>query len=278
MTQSLDYLLHQRYGRKLDVAPDLVLNDTLSTLLLHRSCRHYKKKIVSDDLVQALIAVAFSAPSKSDLQQVSVIRITDKAKLNRLAQHNHEVSWIADAPVFMVWCGDSRRIRRLSEWKQHDFANDHLDAFMNAAVDVGIALQSFISAAESLGLGCCPVSQIRDDIELLSHELALPKWVFPVAGLCVGWPVKQENISMRLPLQITVHDNIYNDSHLFDETSKYDIRREQVDPTAPAQQRLKYKYGVTEGYGWSEDKTRQYAEPMRTDFGAYIRKQGFDLS
>ncbi len=278
MTQSLDYLLHQRYGRKLDVAPDLVLNDTLSTLLLHRSCRHYKKKIVSDDLVQALIAVAFSAPSKSDLQQVSVIRITDKAKLNRLAQHNHEVSWIADAPVFMVWCGDSRRIRRLSEWKQHGFANDHLDAFMNAAVDVGIALQSFISAAESLGLGCCPVSQIRDDIELLSHELALPKWVFPVAGLCVGWPVKQENISMRLPLEITVHDNMYNDSHLFDEASKYDIRREQVDPTAPAQQRLKYKYGVTEGYGWSEDKTRQYAEPMRTDFGAYIRKQGFDLS
>ena len=278
MTQSLDYLLHQRYGRKLDVAPDLVLNDTLSTLLLHRSCRHYKKKIVSDNLVQALIAVAFSAPSKSDLQQVSVIRITDKAKLNRLAQHNHEVSWIADAPVFMVWCGDSRRIRRLSEWKQHGFANDHLDAFMNAAVDVGIALQSFISAAESLGLGCCPVSQIRDDIEFLSHELALPKWVFPVAGLCVGWPVKQENISMRLPLEITVHDNIYNDSHLFDEASKYDIRREQVDPTAPAQQRLKYKYGVTERYGWSEDKTRQYAEPMRTDFGAYIRKQGFDLS
>ena len=278
MTQSLDYLFHQRYGRKLDVAPDLVLNDTLSTLLLHRSCRHYKKKIVSDDLVQALIAVAFSAPSKSDLQQVSVIRITDKAKLNRLAQHNHEVSWIADAPVFMVWCGDSRRIRRLSEWKQHGFANDHLDAFMNAAVDVGIALQSFISAVESLGLGCCPVSQIRDDIELLSHELALPKWVFPVAGLCVGWPVKQENISMRLPLEITVHDNMYSDSHLFDEASKYDIRREQVDPTAPAQQRLKYKYGVTEGYGWSEDKTRQYAEPMRTDFGAYIRKQGFDLS
>ena len=278
MTQSLSNLLHQRFGQKLNIAPDLELNDTLSTLLSHRSCRYYRQQGVSDHLIQTLLAVAFSAPSKSDLQQVSVIRIIDKAKLSRFAQHNLEVGWIADAPVFMVWCGDSRRIRRLSEWKQHDFANDHLDAFMNAAVDVGIALQSFISAAESLGLGCCPVSQIRDDIEFLSEELALPKWVFPVAGLCVGWPVNQEKISMRLPLEITVHENIYNDSHLIDEAMKYDIRREQENPTEPAQQRLTDKYGVTERYGWSEDKTRQYAEPMRTDFGAYIRKQGFNLS
>ncbi|MDH3377599.1 MAG: nitroreductase family protein [Gammaproteobacteria bacterium] len=278
MTQSLSDLPHQRFGQKFDVTADFKLSDTLSTLLLHRSCRHYRHKTVSDDVVRTLLAAAFSAPSKSDLQQVSVIRITDQAKLNRLARHNHEVGWIADAPEFMVWCGDNRRIRTLSKWKQHDFANDHLDAFMNAAVDVGIALQSFISAAESIGLGCCRVSQIRDDIEFLSKELALPNWVFPVAGLCVGWPVKPEKISIRLPLEITVHDNIYNDSRLIDETTEYDIRREQADPTEPAQQRLRNKYGVTERYGWPEDKTRQYAEPMRTDFGAYIRKQGFDLA
>ena len=63
---------------------------------------------------------------------------------------------VADAPVFMVWCGDNRRIRRLCEWREHAFANDHLDAFMNAAVDAAIAMQTFIIAAESVGLGCCP--------------------------------------------------------------------------------------------------------------------------
>ena len=30
-------------------------------------------------------------------------------------------------------------------------------------------------------------------------------------------------------------------------------------------------------YGWSEDKARQYAEPLRADFGAFVRKKGFNL-
>jgi nitroreductase/FMN reductase [NAD(P)H] len=65
----------------------------------------------------------------------------------------------------------------------HTFANDHLDAFMNAAVDAGFCMQTFIIAAESFGLGCCPVSEIRDHIQLLSDELELPQHVFSVAGL-----------------------------------------------------------------------------------------------
>jgi len=30
-------------------------------------------------------------------------------------------------------------------------------------------------------------------------------------------------------------------------------------------------------YGWSEDKPRQYAEPLRADFGAFVRVKGFRL-
>jgi hypothetical protein len=45
--------------------------------------------------------------------------------------------WIADAPVFLVFCGNNRRIRQIGEWRGKPFANDHLDHFMNAAVDAG---------------------------------------------------------------------------------------------------------------------------------------------
>jgi nitroreductase/FMN reductase [NAD(P)H] len=34
---------------------------------------------------------------------------------------------------------------------------------------------------------------------------------------------------------------------------------------------------LTEPYGWSEDKARQYAHPERADFGAYVRRIGFRL-
>ena len=32
-----------------------------------------------------------------------------------------------------------------------------------------------------------------------------------------------------------------------------------------------------EFYGWSEDKARQYAEPLRGNFGAFLRAKGFCL-
>ncbi|MEM7343332.1 MAG: nitroreductase family protein, partial [Chloroflexota bacterium] len=253
-------------------------NKTLSDILQRRSCRAYKPDPIPDDLLQTLFATAFSAPSKSDLQQVSVILIEDRTKQQRIAELSPATRWIVDAPIFMIWCGDNRRIRQLSAWRNHPFENDHLDAFMNAAVDAGIAMQTFIIAAESVGLGCCPISQIRDNIRPLSTELALPDWVFPVAGLCIGWPAADNQLSLRLPLETTVHYNSYDDSDLIEQIIDYDKRREAIEQTPPDQQRLVEKFGISDTYGWSENRTRQYNVPARTDFGQYIRHQGFDLS
>ena len=66
------------------------------------------------------------------------------------------------------------------------FANDHLDSFFNASVDAGWVLMNFIRAAESVGLGCCPISAVRNHAARISALLGLPDWVFPVPGLCVG--------------------------------------------------------------------------------------------
>ena len=54
------------------------------------------------------------------------------------------------------------------------FANDHLDAFLNAAVDAGLVLMNFIRAAEAVGLGCCPISVIRNHIDEVAELLELP--------------------------------------------------------------------------------------------------------
>lgn len=261
-------------------------NSTITNILSHRSHRAFKADRVSQDIVDTLLAAAFSAPSKSDLQQACVIHVQDHSKQQRIANASSKTQWVADAPVFLVWCGDNRRIRKLADWKEHPFANDHLDAFMNAAVDAAICMQTFTIAAESLGLGCCPVSEIRDHIQLLSDELELPQHVFPVAGLCVGWPLEKNldkaldksRISMRLPMTTTVNIDSYNDDNLIEEVSNYDIRREKIDKTRPEQQMYVEEFGVSPNYGWSEDHTRQYSHPARDDFGSYIRKQGFNLS
>lgn len=275
---SIHEQIQRRFGLPTEIGKTITPNKTLSDILDHRSCRTYKSDPVPEELIQTLFAAAFSAPSKSDLQQACVIRIKDRTKQQRIAALSPHTTWVAKAPVFMVWCGDSRRIRRLAAWRSHPFANDHLDAFMNAAVDAGIAMQTFIIAAESLGLGCCPVSEIRDQISPLSAELELPQWVFPVAGLCVGWPAEETRINMRLPLQTTKHLDRYDDTELVEHVADYDRRRQAIEQTPPEQQRMVEKFGISSEYGWSENRTRQYAVPARTEFGRYIRDQGFNLS
>jgi nitroreductase len=275
---SVNSQIQSRFGLPTETGKSIEENKTITNILSRRSHRAFKADMVSQDLLDTLLATAFSAPSKSDLQQACVIHIRDKTKQQRIADASPKTQWVADAPVFLVWCGDSRRIRKLAGWRGHPFANDHLDAFMNAAVDAGICMQTFIVAAESFGLGCCPVSEIRDHIQLLSDELELPQHVFPVAGLCVGWPQHESSMSMRLPMTTTVKIDTYDDENLIEEVSAYDIRREKIDKTIPEQQRYVEELGVLPNYGWSENRTRQYSRPARDDFGSYIRTQGFNLS
>jgi nitroreductase len=274
---SLNQHIQSRYGLPTATGQGIDANETVTNILTRRSHRAFSGKSVSQDLLDTLFATAFSAPSKSDLQQACVIHVRDKSKQLHIAETSASTRWAADAPVFLVWCGDSRRIRRLAEWRGYSFANDHLDAFMNAAVDAAICMQTFIIAAESFGLGCCPLSELRNQVSVLSDALELPQHVFPLAGLAVGWPEQKPRLSLRLPLTTTVMVDTYSDENLVDEVHAYDQRRERIEKTPPPQQRMVKEFGVASDYGWSENRTRQYSRPAREDFGHYIRQQGFNL-
>jgi nitroreductase len=267
--------LHTRFGADFSVAPDQQGVAELAQIASHRSIRRYRPDPVAPELLRLLLACALSAPTKSDLQQADVIQVMDTGKRQRIVAAIPDMAWILDAPVFLVFCGNNRRIRHIGGWRGKPFANEHLDHFMNAAVDAGIVMMNFIRAAEAVGLGTCPISAIRNAIDTTSHELELPEGVFPVAGLCVGYPATPGHISPRLAPEVTVHTNRYDESMLRTQVDAYDQRRHANHPYGK-QRRVK-SFGTAEFYGWSEDKARQYAEPERADFGAYIRRQGFSL-
>src|SRR6185503_18399100 len=126
-----------------------------------------------------------------------------------------------NAPVFLVFLGDARRLERLGELRGHAQDNGGLEGFFNAAVDAALALQTCVLAAETLGLGTCPISVLRNRIAEVAAILELPAKVFPVAGLCIGYPVQQGFISMRLPMEITVHVDRYDDAALAEAVDGY---------------------------------------------------------
>ena len=185
------------------------------------------------------------------------------------------VDWLPGAPALIVVCGNNRRRRRLHELRGHTFANDHLDAFFNAATDAAIVLAWLVAAVEAMGLGCCPVSAIRNEADAVSRLLHLPDHVFPYAGLGLGWPAGEGVLNPRLPLAATVHVDRFDDAALPTHIADTDQRRMEQKPFA--KQRFPAELGTADRYGWSEDVTRQYSRPERAGFGAYVRARGFKL-
>lgn len=277
MAETLSELLRERYGRSPSVPEGLESSPELRAIAAHRSHRRFADRPVPDALLDTLLACAFAAPSKSDLQQSCVIDVREPSLRALFVELIPSMAWIGEAPVFLVFCGENRRIRRICEMRGPAFANDHLDSFFNASVDAALVMMSFIHAAEAAGLGCCPVSAVRIHARRLSDAMGLPAHVFPVAGLALGYPGQARKITPRLGLAASVHRDRYDDSRLPDLLDEYDRRRDAVLPLAPDKQRRPDQFGVAAFYGWSEDKARQVAVRERGDFGAFARDQGFSL-
>jgi nitroreductase/FMN reductase [NAD(P)H] len=267
--------LTARYGAAPAIPADLQGAETLARMANHRTIRAYSDRALDPALTRLLAAVALSAPSKSDLQQADIVLVEDEGQRAALAALLPDNPWAARAPAFAVFCGNNRRQRRVHALRGHPFVNDHLDAFFNAAVEAGIVLSAYVAAAEAVGLTTTPISAIRNHPEDVARLLTLPPHVFPVAGLCIGYPAHPGSISPRLPLTATVHTDRHDDAALDAQIAEYDARR---NLTRPFQSRRRDDlFGAETPYGWSEDKARQYALPERAGWGAFVRKIGFKL-
>jgi nitroreductase len=267
--------LAERFGEEFQVDASLDGLDELARQAAHRVHRTFATRDVSPDLLRLVCACALSAPSKSDLQQSDILIIRDRAKRRAIGALIPEMPWLADAPVFLIFLANGRRLPQIATMRRTPFPNDHLDLFFNATLDAGIVLAQFIRAAEAAGLGCCPISVIRDHAAKIAEMIGLPEKVVPVAGMCLGWPAEEGAITPRLGLDVRLHEERFDETDVAEKIDGYDRRRAALRPYRA--QRDPARFGTAPFYGWSEDKARQYAVPQRTGFGAFVRAQGFSL-
>lgn len=279
MTKSSCLDLQQRLDARYDDAPKLYGSDprldVLQSMTGRGSCRAFLDKPVSKEWQEVLCATALASPTKSDLQQRDIILLQSPELRQRLSVFVSGQAWVADAPMIAVFCGNNRRQRLIHKWHDVPFANDHLDAFFNAVGDAAIALSAFVNAAEALGLGCCPISAVRNEARAVSEMLSLPDHVFPFAGLAFGFPAEAPAISKRLPLGVTCHVDRYREDNLQEKIEAYDQERARTQGYQT--QRYADIFGENDAYGWSEDKVRQYSQSERGAFGEYVRSRGFRL-
>lgn len=176
-----------------------------------RTIRKYADREVSDELLNQLLTDAMRTPTMGNLQLYSVVVTRDEAMKQKLAPAHFNQPMVTGAPVVLTICADFRRTTIWAENRKATPGYDNLLSFINANTDALLFCQTFTNLAEEAGLGTCFLGTTVYMPQMIIDTLQLPRLVFPVATLTVGWPYEQPPLSDRLPLQAIIHKETYHD-------------------------------------------------------------------
>jgi len=251
-------------------------NPTLELIQRHGSVRNYRPDPIPAETIEAIVAAAQRTSTSSNMQAYSVVAVMDAAKRARLAELCGNQEHIAGAPVFLAWCADLARLDRACELRGYLQETGYVENFLIAAVDAVIAAQSAALAAESLGLGICYIGSIRNHTQAVIDLLGLPRLVFPITGMTVGWPAADPLIRPRLPQSAVLHWETYAHEHDA-ELAAYDRAMAATGIYGGRQIPVPGKPDEMEDYGWTEHTARRVAQAVRTDLREVLEAQGFAL-
>ncbi len=250
---------------------------TIEQMHRHGSVRTYTSDRVPLAAVEAIVAAGQRASTSSNLQMWRVVAVTEPATRQTLADLCGRQEHIAQAPLFLAWCADLSRLARACELRGYTQVTDYMENFLLAAVDTAIAMQNAALAAESLGLGMCYIGAIRNRSQEVIDLLGLPRLVFPLVGMTVGWPAAAPPIRPRLPLAAVLHWERYDRSDEDQALAEYDRAMTAAGIYAGRQVPIPGRPGEMEDYGWTEHSARRVSQPQRTHLRAVLEQQGFGL-
>jgi len=188
------------------------MNDTLKTLVEHKTIRSYKPQPVEDAVLEQILLAATKGSTTGNMQPYSIIITKDEAMKAKIAPLHFNQKPVLEAPVILTFCADFNRFNKWCQYReaQTDCYNN-MQSFMWAVIDAVIATQNACVAAESLGLGICYIGTVTYNAKGLSEIYQLPKNVVPVACITLGYPAENPPITDRLPLKAVIHNETYQD-------------------------------------------------------------------
>jgi nitroreductase len=151
--------------------------DVFEAIKTRKSIRAYSPKPVLNELLLKIAEAAQLAPSAGNIQPWHFIFVTDKDKRKKLSEGRY-AGFLAESPVVVVGCSDQKASPR---W--------HI-------VDVTIALEHIVLAAESEGLGTCWVGSFEED--KVKQLLKIPENYGVVALLAMGYPREKLDLTGKL--------------------------------------------------------------------------------
>lgn len=236
-------------------------NKTIDIICHCRSIRSYQSTALTSEQIESLVQAAQSAPSSNFLQCATIIRITDSENRSKLAHYAGDQEYILQAPEFWVFCADFNRHFQIDP----TISLEKAEQLLVGCIDTALMAQNTVIAAESLGLGTVYIGGLRNNIEKVTQLLALPKYVLPLFGLCIGYPDLNPDLKPRLPKELVFFENHYQPiNHQL--LAQYDTQMRKYYEHRLANQKTN---------GWSDKIAETIIKEQRDFILNYLHKQGW---
>jgi nitroreductase len=242
------------------------MSTVIDLLKSHRSIRKFTDRPIAPDLFAQLIAAGQSAATSSFLQGSTVIRVRNPEVRAAIAGHAGNQKYVETAAEFLVFCADLKRAGNYCRKYDMPFEGDFTEHFIIATVDVALMAQSLVTAAESEGLGICYIGGIRNNPGPVSELLELPRGVYPVFGLCLGYPDQDPEVKPRLPASVILKQEVYNEEGDDEAIAAYDKQIEEYYRT---------RTGGGHGTPWTRQVATLLSEKSRPHMREFLAGQGF---
>jgi len=244
------------------------MNDVINLLNQHRSIRKFTEQSVPNEWIGEIVKAGQAAATSSFIQACTVIQVSQGDTRDQLAQCAGNQIYVAQAPVFLVFCADMHRHKDACELHQQPMLSGYTEQFLTASLDCGLFAQNCAVAAESLGLGVVYIGGLRNQIARVSELLELPELVYPVFGMCLGFPDQNPEVKPRLPLEIVLKQEKYSVDADVKLMPEYD---------AQVQEYYRTRTGGGKEMTWTEQISGMLVKESRPHMLPFLNEKGFLL-
>jgi FMN reductase (NADPH) len=250
----------------------MIENPVTNSMLNRKSVRKYKADKPSDEVVETIARAGQQAPFASQLYSILLTR-KKKAPF--------------DAPLWFIICVDTYKLERFMKIRGWDIVTNNVDMLLMGLQDAAYAAENMVIAAESLGLGSCYLGINSERVNSIVKQFKLPKRVFPLVELVMGYPDEEFPPRPRYPMSFTLFEDQYpelTDEQVVDAMKVMDdgylAQGYYVKQKAKIRLQGNRKETFTyDDYSWTEHISRKWGQwfPSPNKMLTALRKQGFDL-
>lgn len=257
--------------------------ELLEIIRNRRSIRQFTDKDIPDAVLKQILAAGIRAPFAGQLY--SIVHTRNHEKMRELKS----IGVYKTTKILMIFFIDLRKIEKIIKQRGYTYDFDDGMALWLAIQDVSLAVDHVILAAEAYGLGSVLLGAAPLKADLISGIFGVPSRVFPVVGLCLGYPdpCVETDVRPRFPLKFAAFEDGYQDlseadiktcMQAMDEGYRTQGYYMKLVPKVPLQ---KGKDTIDlDRYSWSEHISRKFSQGLRGSkepLLSALRRHGFNL-